>query len=324
MATERAARPKDFKHAQGEAQGGECPFCTGKKDPAIEELFSIRNESNRDQWEVNVVRNRSPFLAPSGELWRKGKGLYDLINGVGVHELIIETPAHIGNMADLETSQIDKVLYTYVQRMRHHEADMRLKYMLVFKNHGWDAGGGRVAHTRSQIIGTPVNMKRVKEELENAKRYFEYHDRCIFCDIIRQEQELKERVIIENNDMIALCPFASRFPFEVWIFPKRHACDFHTLDGEERMSLARMLKEILLKLKVLLSDPPYNYVIHTAPFRRASHKKYWTTIGEDYHWHLEITPRLTKVAGFEWGTGFYICTTVPEMAAKYLREAEVK
>jgi len=323
VATERAARPKDFKHpAPAEQKVGECPFCRGKEEHTYEELYALRDDGNPSNWRVKVVRNKTPFLAPSGELWRKGKGLYDLINAVGAHEIVVETPEHIGSMADLDRDQIERVIYTYVQRIKQYKEDKHLKYMMIFKNSGWEAGGGRVLHTRSQVIGTPVNMKRVKEELENAKRYFDYHDRCLFCDVIRQERELNERVVSENKDMIAICPFASRFPYEVWIFPKRHSCDFYMVDDDERRSLAGILKDVLGRLKVLLNDPPYNYVIHTAPFRRNTHKKYWTTIEDDYHWHLEITPRLTKVAGFEWGTGFYICTTAPENAAKFLKEVE--
>ena len=326
VATERAARPKDFKHATpGDQKISDCHFCKGKEDPTTEELFVLREDQQQDNWYVKVIRNKNPFLAPTGELWRKGKGLYDLINAVGVHEIVIECPNHVGNMADLERDQIERVLYTYIQRMKLYKDDKHLKYLMVFKNYGVEAGGGRVPHSRSQIIGTPVNLKRVKEELENAKTYFAYHDRCLFCDVIRQEREQNERVVAENKDMIAICPFASRFPYEVWIFPKRHHCDFYTIDDDERRSCATILKEVLLRQKLLLSDPPYNYVIHTAPFRRVSHshKKYWTTIEEDFHWHREITPRLTKVAGFEWGTGFYICTTAPESAAKFLKEVEI-
>ena len=162
-------------------------------------------------------------------------------------------------------------------------------------------------------------LKRVKEELEGAKFYFDYHERCIFCDMIRQELEQKERLVLDEDGFVALVPFAPRFPFEVWILPKRHLPDFYQTSHEDLFPLAKIMKNVLSKIKKILNDPPYNYVIHTAPFRRP-YPGYWSTIEEDYHWHIEITPHLTQVAGFEWGTGFYICPTLPEEVAKFLRE----
>jgi UDPglucose--hexose-1-phosphate uridylyltransferase len=203
------------------------------------------------------------------------------------------------------------------------EKDKRFKYVLVFKNYGWIAGAGRIKHSRSQLIATPVNPKRVKEELVGARHYYDYHERCIFCDLIKQELELKDRLILDIDGFIAVTPFAARFPFEVWILPKKHSCDFTNLEMGMRMDLGSVIKKILMKLKKGLNDPPYNYILHTAPFRRSTKATYWKSIEYDYHWHIEIMPRLTRVAGFEWGTGFYICPLPPEDAAKFLREVEV-
>ena len=322
ISTERAKRPQDFKHEKPAAEEGECPFCQGKEDHTPPEIFAIRDKSsqpNNPGWEVRVVPSISPYLKLDNELWRKGIGLYDLIGGVGSHEVIIETPQHIANMADLPEEQISKVFTAYIERIKVLEQDERLKYVLIFKNYGWKAGGGKINHSRSRIMATPVVLKRVKEELAGARRYFEYHDRCIFCDIVKQELADKKRVIMEEDGIVAVAPFAPRFPFEVWILPKQHNPDFYKITAVEQSALARVLKEMLLRLKKLLNDPPYNYVIHSAPFRR-ERRGYWTTINEDYHWHIEIIPRLTQVAGFEWGTGFYICPTPPEEAAKFLRK----
>ncbi len=322
ISTERAKRPHDFKQQKPEAEEGECPFCPGREDRTPPEVFAIRpqgSQPNSSDWDVRVVPSISPYLRLDNELWRKGIGLYDLIGGVGSHEVIIETPRHIANMADLSQEQINKVFTAYIERIKVLEQDGRLKYVLIFKNYGWKAGGGKIRHSRSRIMATPVVLKRVKEELAGARRYFEYHQRCIFCDIIKQEMADQKRVILEIDGIVAITPFAPRFPFEVWIMPKKHNPDFYKITTEEQNSLAKVLKEILSRLKKLLSDPPYNYVIHSAPFRR-ERRGYWTTINEDYHWHIEIIPRLTQVAGFEWGTGFYICPTSPEEAAKFLRE----
>lgn len=210
----------------------------------------------------------------------------------------------------------------YIDRIVDLEKDARFKYILVFKNYGWIAGAGRIKHSRSQLIATPVNPKRVKEELIGARHYYDYHERCIFCDLIKQEMESKDRLILDVDGFIAISPFASRFPFEVWILPKKHSCDFTHLDMPSRMGLASIMKAVLSKLKNGLNDPPYNYVFHSAPFKRQK-AGYWKSIDYDYHWHIEIMPRLTRVAGFEWGTGFYICPLPPEDAAKFLKEVRV-
>jgi UDPglucose--hexose-1-phosphate uridylyltransferase len=140
--------------------------------------------------------------------------------------------------------------------------------------------------------------------------------------MIKQEIESKDRVILDIDGFIAVAPFAARFPFEIWILPKKHCCDFTCMDQGSRRNLAKLLKDVLLRLKKGLNDPSYNYVIHTAPFRRQK-PGYWKTVEHDYHWHIELMPKLTRVAGFEWGTGFYICPLPPENAAKFLREVQL-
>ncbi|MFH1339162.1 MAG: galactose-1-phosphate uridylyltransferase [Candidatus Omnitrophota bacterium] len=326
VATERAKRPDQFSPpAEGPAEG-ECPFCEGNEDNTPPEILAIRGQNspkNGPGWQVRVVPSIRPMLKIEGDLERRGEGIYDMMNGIGAHEVVIETPQHINNIADLPIEQIDKVLGLYINRIADLGNDKRFKYVLVFKNYGWAAGGGRLKHSRSQLIATPVTPKRVKEELVGAKRYFDYHERCIFCDLIRQELEAKDRLIIDIDGFIAIVPFASRFPFEIWILPKKHSCDFVNLSGEHRQDLSKILKVVLLKLKAGLHDPPFNFIIHTAPFRRPK-SGYWKTVEEDYHWHIEIMPRLTRVAGFEWGTGFYICPLPPENAAGFLREVKVE
>lgn len=324
IATERARRPDQFvtQAQEGPIAQGDCPFCEGNESKTPAEIYAIRqNQSpaNTRGWELRVVPSIAPFLRIEGELDRRGKGLYDLMNGIGAHEIVIETNQHIANIADLSEEQISRIITCYIDRIVDLDKDRRFKYVLVFKNHGWTAGAGRITHSRSQLIATPVNPKRVKEELVGARQYYEYHERCVFCDLIKQEIEAKNRLILDIDGFIAVTPFAARFPFEVWILPKKHSCDFINIDMDARLNLARIMKKILLKLKKGLNDPPYNYIIHTAPFR---HEKagYWKSIDYDYHWHIEIMPRLTRVAGFEWGTGFYICPLLPEDAAKFLRE----
>lgn len=326
IATERARRPDFFiTSAQDGPQEKICPFCEGNEQQTPPEIYSIRPKhtpANAPGWELRVVPSIAPFLRIEGELDRHGKGLYDLMTGVGAHEIIIESKEHTNNMSDLSPEQISKVIGCYIDRIVDLEKDKRFKYVMVFKNHGWSAGAGGIRHTRSQLIATPVNPKRVKEELVGARQYYDYHERCIFCDLIRQELETKSRVILDLDGFVVISPFAARFPFEMWVLPKKHSCDFVSLDAESRLNLGKVMKTILAKLKVGLNDPPYNYVIHTAPFRRQK-TGYWKSIDHDYHWHIEIMPRLTRVAGFEWGTGFYICPLPPEDSAKYLREVVI-
>jgi UDPglucose--hexose-1-phosphate uridylyltransferase len=323
ISTERAKRPDQFTSQTQEGPPEKsCPFCEGNESHTPLEIYAIRPKNtspNTPGWDLRVVPSIAPFLRIEGDLERRGKGLYDLMNGIGAHEIVIETNQHIANMAELSEEQITKVISCYIDRVVDLEKDRRFKYVLIFKNYGWTAGAGRIKHSRSQLIATPVNPKRVKEELAGARFYYDYHERCVFCDLIKQEIEFKDRVILDLDGFIAITPFAARFPFEVWILPKKHSCDFTNLDLPSRMALGSILKKVLIKLKNGLNDPPYNYVIHTAPFRRAK-IGYWKSIDDDYHWHIEIMPRLTRVAGFEWGTGFYICPLLPEDAAKFLRE----
>jgi UDPglucose--hexose-1-phosphate uridylyltransferase len=326
IATERAGRPDQFATRAAESPAEKpCPFCEGSESHTPPEIYALRprrSPANSPGWDLRVVPSIAPFLRIEGDLERRGKGIYDMMNGIGAHEIIVETNQHIENMADLSEEQIAKVITCYVDRISDLEKDTRFKYSLIFKNHGWIAGGGRVKHSRSQLISTPVNPKRVKEELFGARRYYNYHERCIFCDLIKQELESKVRVVLDIDGFVAIAPFAARFPFEVWILPKKHSCDFTNLEMSQRLDLGRIMKKVLMKMKKGLNDPPYNYILHTAPFRRPK-VGYWKSIEQDYHWHIEIMPRLTRVAGFEWGTGFYICPLPPENAAQFLREVEV-
>lgn len=323
VSTERSRRPDQVTEPKADTENGrECPFCEGRESLTPPEIYAVRPRGaapNEQGWDLRVVPSIAPFLRIEGDLERRAKGLYDLMNGVGAHEVIIETNRHIANMADLGEDQIGRVMTCYIDRILDLEKDTRFKYVLVFKNYGVPSGGSKVRHSRSQLIATPINPKRVKEELAGARKYYEYHDRCVFCDLIKQEIAAKDRIVLDEDGYIAAVPFAARFPFEVWILPKKHSCDFTAIDAASRLNLARILKKTLLKLKTGLNDPAYNYVIHTAPFRHGGHAGYWKTIEHDFHWHMEIMPRLTRVAGFEWGTGFYICPIPPEESAKFLR-----
>jgi UDPglucose--hexose-1-phosphate uridylyltransferase len=318
IATERAKRPSDFVRDKVQIRGtGFCPFCYGNESKTPPEIIAYRSDGsarNMPGWTLRVVPNKFPALGIEGSLNRQGEGLYDKMNGIGAHEVIIETPDHQKTLAMLSPRQIEDVLWAYRDRILDLKKDKRFKYIMIFKNHG-EAAGASLEHTHSQLIALPVVPKQVREEADGARAYFNFKERCIFCDIIRQESESGTRVIADSPAFIAIAPFAPRFPFEIWIIPKVHQSAFEDSQKQEFEQLAVILKDMLMRLDKVLDYPAYNYIIHTSPIPE--------TPSEHYHWHLEIMPSLTKIAGFEWGTGFHINPTPPEESARFLREAAV-
>jgi len=316
ISTDRAKRPTDFSKSRVEIKGnGVCPFCYGNESKTPPEILAYAKNgrlANGPGWSVRVVPNKFPALGIEGSLDRQGVGLFDKMNGIGAHEVIIETPDHLSTLASVPDEQVEQVLWAYRDRMTDLKNDRRFRYVLVFKNYG-EAAGASLEHTHSQLIALAIVPKQVQEEMENAKVYFEEKERCIFCDIVRQEVDDGQRLIAENEHCIALAPYAPRFPFETWVLPKSHSSAFEIEPAEVISSAASMLRNMLRRLDQVLDHPPFNFVLHSSP------------IGEEriehYHWHIEMMPTLTKVAGFEWGTGFYINPTPPEESARFLRES---
>ena len=314
ISTERGKRPRHNQQPKPPARPGQCPFCEGNETMTPPEIAAYRpGASHRDSpgWTLRVVPNKFPALMIEGDLDRRGDGVYDFMNGVGAHEVIIETPAHESNMGALSENQFEEVLWSYRDRILDLKEDKRFRYVLIFKNQGAEAGA-TMEHTHSQLIALPIVPRNVNDELVGAQEYYKYKERCIYCDIVRQETEEKARVVSENDSFAVICPFAPRFPFETWILPKKHSSYFEHASKQEYMDLARSLRETLLRLNATLNDPPFNYIIHSMPFHEAENGH--------YHWHVEVMPKLTQVAGFEWGTGFYINPVTPEEAAQVLKE----
>jgi UDPglucose--hexose-1-phosphate uridylyltransferase len=307
----------DFDLKPQVKKGGVCPFCSGNEKMTPPEIEAIRPHTTKPDtpgWTVRVVSNKFPALKIEGNLDKRGIGIFDLSNGVGAHEVIIENPDHNKDLADLSRDEIKNVILKYRSRSLDLENDLRFRYILLFKNHG-EAAGASLEHSHTQLVALPIVPKRVKEELKGAENYFKYRERCVFCDIIAQEFQEKERIIFENNSFLAFCPFVSRFPFEVWLLPKVHNPEFKSIDDNTIYDMADALKDVLMRVKIRLNDPAYNFIIHTSPIRDGSN--------EEFHWHLELMPKLTNVAGFEWGSGLYINPTSPEMNAKCLRETKI-
>ncbi len=224
----------------------------------------------------------------------------------------------------MAVGDLEKVIRVWRDRLVDLTRDQRFKYILIFKNYG-AAAGASLSHPHSQLIATPVTPLTLAGELGSAKEHYQDKERCLFCDLIQQELESGERIVLCNDQFVAITPFASRFPFEIFLAPRYHHHSFAEINDSMVHHLALALKEVLLRVRKCLNDPAYNFLIHTIPNVKARPKRtsYWDTIEVDYHWHIEIMPRLTGIAGFEWGTGFYINPTAPEEAAKYLRDVEL-
>jgi UDPglucose--hexose-1-phosphate uridylyltransferase len=246
-----------------------------------------------------------------GDLEKRAHGMYDRMRGIGAHEVFIETPEHETNLTALSDSHVAEVLLLYRERLVDLQKDGRMAYGLLFKNVG-RAAGASLEHTHSQLIVTPVVPRRVSEEISGARRFYDNRDRCVYCDILDQEMSVDERLVMVTDRFVAITPYASRFPFETWVLPRRHSARFESSTQEELDDLGFLLKRVLGRIEVALDRPPYNYMIHTSPLREDPK--------EHFHWHLEIIPRVTKTAGFEWGTGFYINPVPPEAAADFLRK----
>jgi UDPglucose--hexose-1-phosphate uridylyltransferase len=316
ISTERRKRPTDF-HLEPVtiAPDGSCPFCEGHEQMTPRELLAYRangSAPNQPGWTLRVVPNQFPVLRVEGTLDRQGEGLFDKMNGIGAHEVLIESPRHGDTLASLDDRAIEDVFWAARERVQDLKRDRRFRYIIIFKNHGM-AAGASLDHSHSQLIALPIVPREVRDEVDGAKAHHDQKERCVFCDILRQEIGDGKRLIAENADIVAVAPYAPRFPFETWLLPRRHQSLFEETPRHEIASLARMLGDILRRMNKALQAPPYNLLIHSAPVSEAA--------GEYYHWHVEIIPKLTKIAGFEWATGFYVNPTAPEEAAEVLRGA---
>jgi UDPglucose--hexose-1-phosphate uridylyltransferase len=312
--TDNPNAPADFNYDQYVPKGGLCPFCYGNEFMTPPEINCFRDpntHANTPGWTVRVVANKFAALQIEGSLERRGIGIYDMSNGVGAHEVLIETPYHAKDLPDLLPEEVENYFKMCCARCQDLAKDERFKYLMLFRNYG-SAAGATLEHPHTQIVALPMVPKNALEELHGAKEYFNYRERCIFCDIIRQELQEKDRLVLENKYFLSFCPFVSRFPFEIMIIPKKHSGNFSLMSAEEIKALAEIMQGTLRKLKKVFENISYNYIIHSSPINSELE-------GEYYHWHIELMPKLTQVAGFEWGTGFYLDSTSPELAAQYLK-----
>jgi UDPglucose--hexose-1-phosphate uridylyltransferase len=315
IATERAKRPQQNIALAKPDLAGPCPFCSGNEAMTPPEILAYRDsksQPNQPGWTVRVVPNMYPALIPDGDQNLRMQGLYESMNARGVHEVIIEFQEHATHVAELSEKQFKDVVRAYQHRMIALRGDNRWRHVLIYKNEGAQAGA-TFEHLHSQLVALPMVPRQVSEELEVAKEFYEQNRRCLYCTILDAEILNGGRIVTANQHFVALCPYAPRFPFETWILPRDHDASFDRASELQRSEFALMLRETLMRLDRCLTQPPFNYVLHSGPFD-AAEEHY-------YHWHLEIMPRLTGVAGFEWGSGFFINTAAPEHTAQALREA---
>lgn len=328
IAEDRGKRPGVLQingKKQLPAYDKDCVFCPGNEDKTPPEILAYRNG---DVWWARTIPNKFPALSLEaridGQPQMVREGMFVRMPGYGVHEVIIETPSHNQDIYDRELGQVREMLWMYRDRLTKYKNEEGLENILIFKNKG-DTAAASLDHPHSQLTASPVHMQRLDLEIEGSQRYFLSEnfmgkkEQCGYCDMINQEIEIKDkfgvassvsRVIAENPYSIAFLPFASAFPFETWIMPKNHRSDYTLINPEEATQLAIITKEVFEKLHSALPNFDYNMILHTTPLN--------ADIQKHYHWHFEIIPKLTKIGGFELGSGIFINIVAPEKAAKFM------
>lgn len=295
-------------HPAGEV----CPFCPGNEHLNPEEIYVIRGErspANPHGWLLRVTPDHNPLFHVEGPLERKGVGPFDLMSGIGAHELVTETPNHHAHWADFDRAHMERLLRCYVDRFNELRRDRRLRHAIVMKNHA--APWSRFPHQHSHVVAMAFTPRRIEDELGGAREYHAIKERCVFCDILRDEERRQDRIVCSNGEATAVVPFASGFPSETWILPRRHAADFGTVGERTLSDLAALLVETASRMRTTLQDPQYSVALHSGPLDGSD--------ADLFHWHLEIVPHLSSEIGMEWATGVFCNPVPPEDAAAALR-----
>jgi UDPglucose--hexose-1-phosphate uridylyltransferase len=314
IATERARRPDDYqkhdvKERESPPYSTTCPFCPGNEHMTPPATYAVMGANN--EWQVRVTPNKYAALIHDDEpLAHHVDGIKHWMEGFGIHEVVIETPQHNMGTALLPVEHITEIIRTYRERYIDALKDPRIELVTIFKNHGEQAGTS-LDHPHSQLIATPVVPLRIRHRVTEAMNYYDEHGTCVFCEMLQQELRMQERIICENEHFAAFIIYAAPTPFHTWIMPKKHCASFGTITDEQIAGLAAILKTVLLKLRIGLKDPDYNYVVRSLPGMVRKN--------EFYHWYLSLIPRIVKAAGFELGSGMYINAAVPEDSAAFLR-----
>ncbi|MDA8339098.1 MAG: galactose-1-phosphate uridylyltransferase [Nitrospiraceae bacterium] len=315
IAREKGKRPEDFISAREKKRLPEfvetCPFCPGNESKTPDEQYRIRDEKG---WKIRVVPNKFAVLSKEGERRRTNTGLKKSVNGVGTHEVIIETPVHNLTTATMPVEQLKEVIQTYKDRFIEIYKDPRIEHVIIFKNNG-PASGTTIEHPHSQIAGIPVIPLQIRSRIENAMRFFDDTGECLLCKTINDEITDGARILSNTEHFVSFIPYAALSPFHIWIFPKRHSGSFSDLRSEEIWDLSINLKSTMAKLYYGLEHPDFNYVIRSG--------KPGNTDSEFIHWYISIVPRVAMASGFELGSGMYINPLMPEISAEFLRGVRI-
>ena len=315
IATERAQRPDQFVRKEKRKALPEydpkCPFCPGNEAMTPPETYVVPDTKS---WRVRVTPNKFAALSYEGERKRTVQGIRRTVTGVGIHEVLVETPAHNKTTALLSDHEVELIIQTYLHRFKFASSDARIEQVTIFKNHG-EAAGTSLEHPHSQMIAIPVITSQLRDRLTHALEHFDEFGECIFCRVLSQEQKEGTRLVLETEHFVAFVQFATLTPFSMLIMPRRHMACFVEMRDAEAADLARILRRSLAKFYFGLGDPDFNYAVRTAP-TEYSGVKY-------YHWYVSIIPRLTRMAGFELGSGMFINVSLPEENASFLRGIKV-
>jgi len=320
LATERAKRPEEFRTTEDiepAMSKTDCPFCAGSEAQTPGELFAFRTYGTKPDspgWRLRVVPNKYPALMPLGNINRlENEGFFRFMDGVGSHEVVIEGADHDKSMANMPQEQVEEIFLAYRERYVSLKKDPRYEMILIFKNHGREAGTS-IRHPHSQIIASPITPNHIRHYIEEGMRYFDDNGKCVYCMSLEKEQT-NGRIVLETENFMAYVPFAARSPFEIWVVPKKHQSSYEQISDIDTKELGYVMRQILAKLYRGLKNPAYNYIILSAPCHELDL--------EYFHWHIEIIPRVAQVAGFEMGSGIYINTVIPEEASKFLKEIKI-
>ncbi len=290
-----------------------CPFCEGREADAGPEILAWREggPANVPGWSVRVVPNRHPLLRIEGSTDVRSHGLFEARDGLGAHEVIVETPLHDQPLHTLEVDRLWRVLWAWRTRLQDLKRDSRFASVVIFKNHG-RAAGARLDHAHSQLTAYPILPPALAEKVQSVNHHLDATGRCLFCDVIADELADRRRVICEQDAILAIAPFASRVPFEAWLMPRLHEPRFEETADSTLEALAATIRSVLSGIDWALERPAYNLVLHSAPLTGQADRA--------FHWHLEILPRVTRYSGLEWGSGMHRNPVAPEEAARVLRE----
>ena len=318
IATERAKRPTDYKNPSSFTRPvppnylNTCPFCDGNEHKTPDELLRVADDG---KWKIRVVTNKYPALRNKGERKWWGDDGARSISGVGVHEIIIESPLHNAGMAFMDVKHIEAILAVYRERFIEAHKDPRVEHVTRFKNHG-EGSGTSIVHPHSQLIGTPVVPIQFRDRVQSAMHFFDDTGKCLVCSILEKEKTEGRRVLLDTDHFMTFIPYAALSPFHTWIFPKRHTATFSDIRDDELRDMAMHLKTLLAKFYYGLDDPDYNFVIRSSGPGDAGY--------EYCHWYLAVIPRITKNAGFELGSGMFINASLPEESADFLKTVKIE